>query len=265
VRTLLLDRAGRTILAALMLLSGCGVVATTSADGPSGSPTDLAAEADEHDEHGEYQAGEAHAEHQDQRTDEGGADEPAPGTTAATLAQMRAMDPAHLASLHDHGDGHDHAHRAVDHPNGIDPERIVIPAIGVDADVIDLGLEDDGSMEVPTDFSQTGWFDRGPKPGRVGPAVIAGHVDDRTGPAVFFRLAELEPGDLIEVHGEDGEIVVFAVRESEQHPKDAFPTEEVYAGTPGSELRLITCGGAFDRDARSYRDNFIVYAERVED
>jgi hypothetical protein len=223
------------LLTAALVLTGCGL-------GPSpsdGSGADIRAER---------------------------SDGPVLRTTAETLAYMRAMDPAHLATLHDHGDDEheDAPRREVVHPNGIDPERIVIPAIGVDADVIDLGLQDDGSMEVPTDFSQAGWFDRGPRPGRVGPAVIAGHVDDRSGPAVFFRLRELAPGDRIEVHGEDGEVVVFEVRETEQHAKDDFPTEKVYSGTPGPELRLITCGGAFDQDVRSYRDNVIVYAERVD-
>ena len=136
--------------------------------------------------------------------------------------------------------------------------------IDVDADVIDLGLQDDGTMEVPIDFAQTGWFEHGPRPGRVGPSLIAGHVVDRDGPAVFFRLAELTPGDRIEVHGTDGDVVTFEVRELEQHPKDAFPTERVYAATPGPELRLVTCGGAFDRGIRSYRDNIVVYAERVD-
>jgi sortase (surface protein transpeptidase) len=184
------------------------------------------------------------------------------GTTEATLQRMLAMDPGVLAGAHDHGDPADHA--AHDHPNGIDPERIVIPAIDVDAEVIDLGLQPDGTMEVPTDFAHAGWFDRGPKPGRVGPAVIAGHVDDRSGPAVFHALAELRPGDLIEVHGAGEEVVTFAVRETQQHPKDAFPTDAVYGGTPGPELRLITCSGEFDRDERSYRDNTIVFAERVD-
>lgn len=81
---------------------------------------------------------------------------------------------------------------------------------------------------------------------------------------MFFPLAELTPGDQIEVHGTDGDVVVFEVRELEQHAKDAFPTEPVYAGTPGPELRLVTCGGTFDRGIRSYRDNLIVFAERAD-
>jgi sortase (surface protein transpeptidase) len=185
-------------------------------------------------------------------------------TTEETLARFATIDPARLASAHDHGGDHDHQHREVDHPNGIDPERIVIPAIDVDADVIDLGLNTDGTMEVPTDFAQTGWFKPGVPPGRVGPAIIAGHVDSRSGPAVFFRLTELEVGDEIHVLDDEGEQVTFIVREMEQHAKDAFPTEQVYSGTDGPELRLITCGGVFDQGERSYRDNIIVYAERVD-
>jgi hypothetical protein len=270
VRTLHRRSLPAAILAAALLLTGCGIGSAS----PDGARDDARAErraahADmdhstmDHStmDHGDGDHGDG--DHGDGDHASGARSEgPVARTTAETLAYMQAMDPAHLATLHDHGD--DDHHRAVAHPNGIDPERIVIPAIGVDADVIDLGLQEDGTMEVPTDFAQTGWFDRGPKPGRVGPAVIAGHVDDRSGPAVFFRLRELEPGDLIEIHGEDGEVVVFEVRGSEQHAKDDFPTEKVYSGTPGPELRLITCGGAFDAEARSYRDNFIVYAERVD-
>ena len=214
---------------------------------PSTSPTDdqpaTTDAPDQHDDAGDRDTGvEVHSEL-------------TPGSTEDILATMLAADPSTL-SPDIAGDG--------SLPNGIDPERIVIPAIDVDADVIDLGLQDDGTMEVPTDFAQTGWFEHGPWPGRVGPALIAGHVDDRRGPAVFFRLAELTPGDRIEVHGADGDLVVFEVRELEQHAKDAFPTERVYAATPGPELRLVTCGGTFDRGIRSYRDNIIVYAARVD-
>jgi hypothetical protein len=187
----------------------------------------------------------------------------AQGPTERSLARLRALD--------EKGGGHAHAHnggpqiRAAAHrPEPVNPQRLVIPAIAVDTDVIELGLDRDGAMEVPTDFAQAGWFKHGPMPGRVGPAVIAGHVDSRSGPAVFYRLRELEPGDRIEVHGDQGR-VVFEVRSLEQHAKDEFPTERVYGGTPGPELRLITCGGVFDRDERSYRDNVIVYATRVDE
>jgi sortase (surface protein transpeptidase) len=232
-------------LTVAIVLTACAADAPSTVDTPRTDPS----------------ADEPHTPHQPRDGDGAEDGGPEPRTTEQTLAAMRAMDPARLASLHDHGGHH---HRQVAHPNGVTPARLVVPAIGVDAAVIELGVQEDGTMEVPTDFAQTGWFRPGPRPGRVGPAVIAGHVDDRSGPAVFFRLAELEAGDRIEVHGEQGELVVFEVRGSEQHPKDAFPTERVYGGTPGPELRLITCGGAFDRQARSYRDNVIVYADRVD-
>jgi sortase (surface protein transpeptidase) len=242
------------VLAAALVLAAC------TADAPVSPAVDDALTVP-HEHHGtDEHHDDDHAPH-DEAHGQPPPDGPAPRTTDQTLAAMRAMDPAHLASLHDHGD---HRHRQVSHPNGVTPVRLVVPTIGVDADVVELGLQEDGTMEVPTDFAQTGWFRPGPKPGRVGPAVIAGHVDDRSGPAVFFRLTELSTGDRIEVHGADGELVVFAVTGTEQHPKDAFPTDRVYAGTPGPELRLITCGGEFDRGARSYRDNVIVYAERVD-
>lgn len=115
------------------------------------------------------------------------------------------------SSLHRHG--HGHAATAGDQeashlPQGVDPRRIVIPAIGVDADAIDLGLRSDGAMEVPEGFSETRWFAPGPKPGRVGRAVIAGHVDSRSGPAVFFRLQDLGAGQEIEVNGQQGDVVI---------------------------------------------------------
>jgi sortase (surface protein transpeptidase) len=237
------------LIALVAFVASCATDASVDETAVSASSAAEAPADDSHDEHDEHPDAEA------------APGRSAPGSTEATLDLLRSIDPAVLASAHDHGDHAEHATR--DHPNGIDPARIVIPAIGVDADVIDLGLQDDGTMEVPEDFAQTGWFDRGPKPGRVGPAVIAGHVDDRTGPAVFFRLSDLEPGDEIEVHSDDGEVVVFAVRETQQHPKDEFPTEDVYSGTPGPELRLITCSGEFDQGERSYRDNTIVFAERI--
>lgn len=145
-------------------------------------------------------------------------------------------------------------------PDPIEPTRVTVPAIGLDADVIRLGLNSDGTLEVPSDFSQTGWWTGGSAPGEPGPAVIAGHVDSRSGPAVFYRLRDLSPGDLITVSDEDGDEISYEVDRLEQHPKDDFPTQAVYGPTEESTLRLITCGGSFDRSVRSYRDNIIVFA-----
>jgi LPXTG-site transpeptidase (sortase) family protein len=144
-----------------------------------------------------------------------------------------------------------------------DPVGIRIPRIEVEAPVIPLGLDPTGALEVPADTDETGWWIGGPEPGERGPAVIAGHLDSYTGPAVFYRLTRLRPGDVVTVLRNDGSHVDYSVVRTERHPKDAFPTQAVYGPTPGSELRLITCGGAFDRSTRHYRDNVIVFATRM--
>jgi LPXTG-site transpeptidase (sortase) family protein len=152
-----------------------------------------------------------------------------------------------------------------DVPQGVTPVAVSIPSIGVEnANTIDLGIQADGSLEVPSDFDDTGWFTKAPKPGAPGAAVIAGHVDSRNGPAVFYRLNELSEGDKVMVQGKDGEEVVFSVDSIEQYPKDDFPSERVYGYVNEPQLRLITCGGEFDRSERSYRDNIVVYASVVE-
>ena len=145
------------------------------------------------------------------------------------------------------------------------PTSIEIPAIGVSSSLVELGLTAGGALQVPQDFDLAGWYQLGPTPGERGPAVIAGHVDSaKDGPAVFFRLTELTPGDQVEVHRADGQIAVFAVTRIERYPKDAFPTAEVYGNTPDAALRLITCGGSFDRDTGHYRDNVVAYADLVD-
>ena len=140
------------------------------------------------------------------------------------------------------------------------PVSIRIPSIQVEAPIIGLGLRDDGTIEVPTKTDETGWWRGGPEPGESGPAVILGHVDSRVGPAVFFRLRELEAGDEIHVDRADGTTVTYIVESSESHGKDTFPTDAVYGATKQPTLRLITCGGDFDFNERSYLDNLIVFA-----
>jgi sortase (surface protein transpeptidase) len=119
-----------------------------------------------------------------------------------------------------------------------------------------------GVLKSPVDYARPGWYAGGIAPGEVGPAVIAGHVDSARGPAVFYRLRDLKPGDVVEVARGD-QWVKFRVVASERHPKDQFPTDRVYRPTPVPELRLITCGGTFDRNRRSYEDNIVVYAVTV--
>jgi sortase (surface protein transpeptidase) len=140
------------------------------------------------------------------------------------------------------------------------PVRVRIPSIGVDSALVRLGVDGSGALQPPDDFGLAGWFPQSPVPGDVGPAVIAGHVDSYAGPAVFFRLRALTPGDQVLVDRTDGTTVRFTVTAAHRYPKHAFPSEEVYGPTPLAELRLITCGGQFDRSARSYQDNVVVTA-----
>ncbi|MDH6676039.1 sortase (surface protein transpeptidase) [Rhodococcus sp. LBL1] len=143
------------------------------------------------------------------------------------------------------------------------PVRIAIPAIGVDSDLMKLGLESNGALQVPPGGFPAGWYSGSPVPGELGPAVIAGHVDWGGKPGVFFRLHELAPGDEITTDRSDGITEVFRVASVERYAKDAFPTAKVYGDIDHPGLRLITCGGEFDTAARSYRDNTVVFADLV--
>jgi hypothetical protein len=142
------------------------------------------------------------------------------------------------------------------------PVRIIVPAIGVRARIVQLGLNRDGTLEVPRRPADTGWWRGGARPGARGPAVIAGHVDSKTGPAVFYRLGTLRRGDRVTVVRRDGTSVRFVVRRLLHAPKDRFPTRLVYGPTKAPTLRLITCSGAFDRASGHYVDNTIVFATR---
>jgi sortase (surface protein transpeptidase) len=138
--------------------------------------------------------------------------------------------------------------------------RLVIPAIGVATPLVRLGLEADGAMAVPDDFGRAGWFAEGPQPGQLGPAVIAGHVDSRTGPAVFYRLRDLRAGNAVLVERADGTRLRFVVERAQSFPKAGFPTAAVFGPVPSAALRLVTCTGDFDRARGSYRDNLVVFA-----
>ncbi len=143
------------------------------------------------------------------------------------------------------------------------PRRISIERLKVDTPLINLGLLQDGALEVPEAFDIAGWHSNGTAPGDIGPAVIVGHVDSYKGPAIFFRVGELVPGDKIVVDRTDGSQVVFEVYGKETVPKDAFPTEKVYGDTGSPELRLLTCGGRFNKKTKSYTDNVLVFARQV--
>ncbi|NBH02915.1 class F sortase [Amycolatopsis sp. SID8362] len=147
------------------------------------------------------------------------------------------------------------------------PIAVHIPKLGADSSLIKLGLDADQHMQTPpvTTPMQAGWYELGPAPGQTGPAVIVGHIDGASQPGIFYRLHELAPGDRVVVERADTSVVTFVVRRTIHTPKDHFPTQEVYGRTAGPELRLITCGGSFDRAARSYRDNVIVFAQAEEE
>jgi sortase (surface protein transpeptidase) len=140
------------------------------------------------------------------------------------------------------------------------PARVTIPALKVDASVIGLGQQADGSMEVPADAQTVGWYTKAPTPGSLGPAVLAGHVDYKKRPGTFARLADLTKGADISVARADGSTAVFTVSAVERYAKDRFPSAAVYGPINHAGLRLITCGGEFDDSTGHYRDNIVVYA-----
>lgn len=143
------------------------------------------------------------------------------------------------------------------------PVRLQIPAIGVDSSLLDLGLKDDGTMQVPPDAEEAGWYTGAPTPGELGPAIIVAHVDWGGELGVFYYLRDLRAGDEITVTREDGSTAVFRTTSLEQFDKSQFPTDAVYGNIDHAGLRLITCGGEFDPQARSYLDNIIAFADLV--
>lgn len=141
------------------------------------------------------------------------------------------------------------------------PVEVRIPAIGISQSLIGLRVATDGSLEVPQDFDDVGWFSEGYAPGDQGPAVLVGHVDSKAGPAAFYELDVLAIGDLVQVRRADGTLRTYAVTDTQSVPKLEFPTEFVYVGDGGEELKLVTCGGTFDRSSGHYLNNTIVTAE----
>ncbi|MEV6802218.1 class F sortase [Micromonospora rifamycinica] len=143
------------------------------------------------------------------------------------------------------------------------PTTITIPKIGVNAEIMPLGTNPDGTVQVPPleQAQRAGWYEPGTSPGETGNAVIVGHVDSaKLGPAVFFQLGALLPGDLVAVSRADGSTATFTVDEVRAYPKEEFPTDLVYGPNDRPGLRVVTCGGQFDQGTASYRDNVIVFA-----
>nr|WP_246002395.1 class F sortase [Allorhizocola rhizosphaerae] len=144
-----------------------------------------------------------------------------------------------------------------------EPVRLEIPAIGVNTELLSLGVAANHEIAVPPhDRAElASWYNLGPTPGELGSAVIVGHVDsERIGPAVFFNLGRLQRGDAIHVHRRDGTRPRFIVDSVQSYPKAGFPTDLVYGGNDRALLRLVTCGGDFDRKSRNYLSNVVVFA-----
>jgi len=143
------------------------------------------------------------------------------------------------------------------------PARIRISALGINRRLVPLSVLDDGSLEAPDRYADVGWWRNGPLPGSPGNAVVVGHVDSKTGPAVFYGLASLQRGDRVEVTRRNASPALFWVRRVERFPVKDFPADRVYRHGGPSGLVLITCGGKYDEAVGRYLDNVVVFASPV--
>ncbi len=143
------------------------------------------------------------------------------------------------------------------------PTNVRIPKIEAESTLVEAGLDKNKSIEVPPveQPMQAAWYKYSQVPGDAGPAILLGHVDGNKKPGIFYKLHELKTGDEIFVKREDGKELRFVTTRTEQVPKEKLPEDAIYGTTQESELRLITCGGVFDKAAHSYKDNVIVYAK----
>ena len=143
------------------------------------------------------------------------------------------------------------------------PVSVDIPAIGVTSKLLYLGLNADGTVQVPslvTGASEAAWYKYSATPGQIGASVIEGHVDSYQGPAVFYRLGALRPGDTIDVTLADGITAIFRVTGVREYAKSNFPANAIYGTTNYAALRLITCGGVFDYATGHYLSSTVVFA-----
>lgn len=138
------------------------------------------------------------------------------------------------------------------------PTQIRIARVGINAPITPVGLKFDKSMEIPA-YNQAGWYNLAPTPGELGPAIIVGHVDSPNGPAVFWRLRELQPGDIVEIDRADSKIVKFKIDKVKQFPSNNLPTQEIYGDIDHAGIRLMTCSGTFDRQTRRYDQNIVAF------
>ncbi|MFB5663312.1 class F sortase [Alteribacillus sp. HJP-4] len=141
------------------------------------------------------------------------------------------------------------------------PAAVEIPAINVEAPIVAMGLREDGAMEVPDNGEETAWFEPGKAPGERGNAVIAGHVDDKQGPAVFFDLEHVDPGDEVIITDKNNTRQLFTITNKESFPYQEAPLEDIFGYSGKKQIKLITCTGEFDRDAGTHEDRLVITAE----
>jgi sortase (surface protein transpeptidase) len=196
---------------------------------------------------------------------------PAAGDLDAVLAEEPSPDPAPTRSPAPATAPSDTATFTTTTPRGAvsrppAPEQLTIPVLGVEAPIVPVALEDDGSMEIPEDVAEVGWFSPGVRPGAdAGSAVLAGHVDARTqGPGALFHLERLQPGDEVRVAGGSATEVRYEVVARQRYGKAELPIPELFRRDGPHRLVLITCGGAFDPATRSYEENVVVVATPVD-
>lgn len=193
------------------------------------------------------------------------------GSTAASLtlasrsvSAERAPTPVAWSNEDLVAIGADRAPAAGEGAPAVMPTRVLASSIGIDAPVDPLGLTPAGAMEVPTDYARVGWYQGSATPGDPGVSVLAGHLDDVDGPAVFYKLERLKPGEQIEVQRSDGTSARYVVGDVKVFAKQRFPTDQVFGTAAGPGLRLVTCIGRFDRKRGTYLDNLVVYATPAE-
>ncbi len=143
------------------------------------------------------------------------------------------------------------------------PTYLRIPKINLSTSLQPVGLAANGTLEVPADFHIAGWYQRSPSPGEIGPAILDGHVDNVKGLGIFWYLRELQPGDIIEVDRNDGLTIKFNIDAVKQYPQDQVPINDVYGNISYAGIRLITCGGVFNRQTRHYTDNIVVFGTLI--
>ncbi|WP_306984147.1 class F sortase [Alkalicoccobacillus murimartini] len=245
-----------TFLTIAILLTGLVAFSTASTPSP-GQGTNMPEVA--HQDESEQTGSEDSSEQADQETDvEQALNIPGEGDSEFTFVDTAILEEVEAiqSQIKDHEQ---------EKNQGVDPVEIRIPSINVEATIEDVGILDNGQMGVPEDVDGVGWFEPGTNPGAIGNSVMAGHVDSKTGPAVFFELEDLVEGDEIIVLDSDGNELTFEVKSKESYDRNDAPMNDIFGATDTRSLNLITCSGTFNREAGTHDERLVVYTELVEE